>query len=226
MSIYAIGDLHLPGGIDKSMERFGWINHKEKIFDGWNSKVEQEDLVLLAGDISWAMSMDNAQADLMEISTMPGKKVMIRGNHDYWWNSLTKMSKAFPEIFFLQNNCYHYQDVVICGSRGWLCPNDRYFTAEDEKIYKRELHRLTLSLEAGKKSGAEQIIVMIHYPPTNDKMESSGFTDLFQKYEVEKVVYGHLHGPDSFKAGLKGRHEGIEYFLVSCDYTDFELKKI
>lgn len=226
MNIYAVGDLHLPGGLDKSMDRFGWINHKEKIFSDWTQKVSEEDLVLLVGDISWAMTLDKAKEDLEEISAMKGYKVMIRGNHDYWWSGIGKMQKQFPKIYFLQNSCYIYGEYAICGSRGWLCPNDIYFTDQDMKIYRREAHRLRLSLEEAKKKKAEKIFVMIHYPPTNDKKENSLFTDLFEEYGVEKVIYGHLHGENSFPAGLKGYWQGREYYLVSCDYLDFRIKKI
>lgn len=226
MSIYAIGDLHLPGGLDKSMERFGWIDHQEKIFSDWEKNVTGDDLVLLAGDISWAMTLEKASEDLSKISEMKGHKVMIRGNHDYWWSGIQKMQYQFPKIYFLQNNCYFYQEYAICGSRGWLCPNDVYFTAQDTKIYHREVHRLRLSLEEARKGGAEKIIVMIHYPPTNEKKEKSQFIELFEEYPVEKVIYGHLHGENAFPAGVKGNWEGREYFLVSCDYTEFKLKKI
>lgn len=226
MKIYAIGDLHLPGGLDKSMERFGWIDHKEKIFSDWAQKVSEEDLVLLAGDISWAMTLDQAKGDLDEISAMKGQKVMIRGNHDFWWSGIGKMQKQFPKIRFLQNNCHIYGEYAICGSRGWICPNDVYFKDQDIKIYHREAHRLRLSLEEARKKKAEKIIAMIHYPPTNDKKEKSLFTDLFEEYNVEKVIYGHLHGENSFSAGVKGHWDGREYFLVSCDYLDFQIKQI
>lgn len=226
MKIYAIGDLHLPGGLNKSMERFGWKNHQQKIFQDWDERVQEEDLVLLAGDISWAMNLEDAALDLQEISRRRGKKIMIKGNHDYWWASLTKMQQRFPAISFLYNNYFRFADYAICGTRGWLCPNDVWFGSEDLKIYRREINRLRLSLQEAKKNGAEKIICMIHYPPTNDKFEKSGFTDLFQEYGVEKVIYGHLHGEESFSAGIQGYHEGIEYFLVSCDYLGFRLKTI
>ncbi|MDO4719356.1 MAG: metallophosphoesterase [Peptostreptococcaceae bacterium] len=226
MSIYAIGDLHLPGGVGKTMDKFGWMGHKEKIFADWEEKVGDEDAVLLVGDISWAMNLQQAEGDLLEISAMKGKKFMIRGNHDYWWSGLAKMSALFPQISFVQNNSFLYEDCAVCGSRGWLCPNDVWFTPKDLKIYQREVGRLRLSLEKAAALSPRRIIAMIHYPPMNDKHEPSLFTDLFESFSVSKVVYGHLHGEESFPAGFQGRKNGVDYRLVSCDYTEFKLKKI
>lgn len=227
MALYAIADLHLSFSVDKPMDVFGeaWLRHDEKIKEDWLLKVQPEDTVLIPGDISWATGFDEAKVDLQWIQDLPGKKIMIRGNHDYWWTSLTKMSQAFPEIFFLQNNFYEYDTHVICGTRGWNCPNKVNFDEHDEKIYKRELIRLKLSLDSGKKR-QKPIIVMTHYPPTNDKFQPSGFTEIYEAYGVERVLYGHLHTDLSFVAGLKGLHGGIQYDLVSCDYLDFKLQKI
>lgn len=226
MSIYAIGDLHLPGGLNKSMDRFGWVKHKEKIFADWERQVREEDAVLLAGDISWAMTLDQAEEDLLEICSMKGKKFMIRGNHDYWWAGLSKMRARFPQISFVQNNSYLFEDYAICGSRGWICPNDVWFTPKDLKIYQREIARLKLSLEEAAFLPANRIIAMIHYPPMNDKHEDSDFTRLFEEYGVTTVVYGHLHGEEAFPAGFQGMKNGTRYSLVSCDYTEFKLKKL
>lgn len=228
MSLYAIGDLHFSTAVNKPMNIFGdnWENHEKKIIDSWNSKVNKNDTVLIVGDTSWGINMDEATFDLDIIHNLPGKKIYVKGNHDYWWTTVAKLNKLYEDMSFLQNNFYSYNEYAICGTRGWICPNDVKFTEDDEKIYKREAHRLKLSLDAAKKAGFEKIIVITHYPPTNDKLEPSLFTDIYEEYKVEKVIYGHLHGKESFKMGLEGIREGVEYKLVSCDYVDFNLAKI
>ncbi|CEQ13531.1 phosphoesterase [[Clostridium] sordellii] len=228
MSLYAIGDLHFSTAVNKPMNIFGdnWENHEKKIIDSWNSKVNKNDTVLIVGDTSWGINMDEATFDLDIIHNLPGKKIYVKGNHDYWWTTVAKLNKLYEDMSFLQNNFYSYNEYAICGTRGWICPNDVKFTEDDEKIYKREAHRLKLSLDAAKKDGFEKIIVITHYPPTNDKLEPSLFTDIYEEYKVEKVIYGHLHGKESFKMGLEGIKEGVEYKLVSCDYVDFNLVKI
>lgn len=208
------------------MDIFGWMGHKEKIFEDWIMKVKEEDLVIIAGDTSWAISLDEAKGDLDEIEELPGKKVIIKGNHDYWWSSLAKMSNLYETISFLHNNCYEFNEYVICGTRGWICPNETKFDESDQKIYEREANRLRNSLEQGAKLKDKKIISALHYPPTNDKFENSMFTNLFKEYNVHKVVYGHLHGQDSFDSGLDGEFDFIEYHLVSCDYLDFKIKRI
>lgn len=228
MSLYAIGDLHFSTAVNKPMNIFGdnWDNHEEKIINSWKSEVNEEDTVLIVGDTSWAINMDEAEADLNIIHNLPGKKIYIKGNHDYWWTTVAKLNKLYDDMSFLQNNFYQYEEYAICGTRGWICPNDVKFTEDDEKIYKREAHRLKLSLDAAKKAGFKKTIVITHYPPTNDKLDPSLFTEIYESYGVEKVVYGHLHGKESFKMGLKGIRNEVEYNLVSCDYVDFNLIKI
>lgn len=228
MSLYAIGDLHFSTAVNKPMNIFGdnWENHEKKIIDSWNSKVNKNDTVLIVGDTSWGINMDEATFDLDIIHNLPGEKIYVKGNHDYWWTTVAKLNKLYEDMSFLQNNFYSYNEYAICGTRGWICPNDVKFTEDDEKIYKREAHRLKLSLDAAKKAGFEKIIVITHYPPTNDKLEPSLFTDIYEEYKVEKVIYGHLHGKESFKMGLEGIREGVEYKLVSSDYVDFNLVKI
>ena len=228
MALYAIADLHLSKSVDKPMDIFGenWKDHDEKIRSDWCKRVGPNDTVLIAGDISRAMHFREAKADLKWIGELPGRKILIKGNHDYWWKSISKLRDAFNNIEFLQNNFFSYKDYAICGSRGWVCPNDKKFTQHDEKIYKREVHRLKLSLEAAEKHNYKKKIVMLHYPPTNDKFEPSQFTELITNYGVEVVVYGHLHGPEGFGAGIEGQHNGISYHLVSCDFLDFKLLKI
>lgn len=228
MSLFAIGDLHLSLGKDKPMDIFGsnWKNHYLKIKTSWLNLVKNGDTVLLLGDISWGINLDDARLDLNFINELPGKKIIIMGNHDYWWNSVSKLNKAYPEIKFLKNDFAVYEDYAICGTRGWICPNSALFTENDYKIYLREQNRLRLSLNKACENGYKKIIAITHYPPTNDKKEESGFTKIFKEYKVEKVFYGHLHGKNSFYASLIGTFDEIEYDLVSADFLNFNIKKV
>ena len=228
MALYAIGDLHLSSNSDKPMDVFGshWLFHHEKIRSNWLARVKPDDTVLVAGDISWAMRLQEAKEDLNWISELPGEKILIRGNHDYWWSSISKLNSLFQNMRFVQNNFFNYQNYAVCGTRGWISPNKNKFTEEDNKIYLREAGRLEHSLEAASRAGYENFIAMLHYPPTNDQLEPSLFTEILEKYKVERVVYGHLHGDESYSAGLQGELRGINYHLVSCDYLDFDLLRI
>jgi hypothetical protein len=228
MSLYAIGDLHFSTAVNKPMNVFGdnWTGHESKIIESWQSNVVDDDLVLVLGDTSWGINLSEAKEDLDIINKLPGKKILIKGNHDYWWTTVTGLNKLYDNMKFLQTNFYEYKDYAICGGRGWMCPNDVKFDENDAKIYKREENRLRLSLESARKKGYTKLIVITHYPPTNDRLEESLFTKLFEEYKVEKVIYGHLHGRESFKMGLKGFRNGVEYILASCDYIDFKLNKI
>ncbi|NBG89289.1 metallophosphoesterase [Isachenkonia alkalipeptolytica] len=226
MSIYAIGDLHLSGDGSKPMDIFGdqWADHKKKIEENWLKKVKVSDGVLIPGDISWAMKFAEAEMDLMWLDQLPGQKFIIRGNHDFWWSSIKKMNRRFKNLFFVQNNCFTYEDAIITGTRGWISPNDRSFTEQDQKIYFREIQRLKRSLfEAAKekKDGNQKVIVMLHYPPTNELKETTGFIEVLEDFEVDYVVYGHLHGTESFDASHKGEYNGIKYVLASSDYLNF-----
>ena len=230
MGLYAIGDLHFSTENPKPMNIFGdnWDNHEKKIADNWNETVEDGDTVLVLGDTSWAMNLNEAKADLDIIESLPGKKIFIKGNHDYWWSSLSKINAAYQseDMNFIQNGYFTYGDYAICGSRGWLCPNEVKFDSNDMKIYKREVLRLEMSIQSAIQSGYTNLIVITHYPPTNDQLEESEFTKLYENYNVKKVFYGHLHGKDSFSMGLKGVRNGIEYVLASSDYLDFKLIKV
>lgn len=227
MALYAISDLHLALSGDKPMDVFGqhWYKHDEKIQENWYSKITEKDTVLIGGDISWSMKMEQGMKELEWIHKLPGNKIIIKGNHDYWWGSISKLNSLFDNMSFIQNNFFTYEDWAICGTRGWICPGSESFTSKDEKIYMRELIRLRLSLEGAVKQGYKKIICMIHYPPTNDKYESSGFTDIFEEFRVAKVIYGHLHGP-SLSRVMKGEKDGVEYIMTSCDYINFDPVKI
>ena len=224
--IYAISDLHLGTLVDKPMDVFGkkWEGHFEKIRADWLRRVTEEDVVLLSGDFSWAMTIEEVKEDLARIADLPGKKVLLKGNHDYWWQSLSKVKAVLPEgIFALQNGVIRVGKYLICGSRGWTTESN---AEEDKKIYARELIRLELSLTEMSKLRQEgdEVIGMTHYPPFDPSLQPTKVTELFTKYGVGKVVYGHLHGNAYAKRKVYiGR---TEYFLTSCDLVDFTLVPI
>lgn len=227
MALYAISDLHLSFSTDKPMSIFGdnWIGHENKIKKNWEEKVNESDTVLIGGDISWSMSADESREDLKWINALPGRKIIIKGNHDYWWSSITKLNSLYDGMNFIQNNYFSYNEWAICGTRGWICPDSDKFAEKDKKIYDRELIRLRLSLDAAKRDGYKKFICMIHYPPTNEKFNSSGFVEIFNEFKVEKVIYGHLHGPALGKV-IQGTYDGVEYIMTSCDFINFDPVKI
>ncbi len=230
MDIYAISDLHLSSCDPKPMEVFGarWENYMEKITADWLSKVGPDDIVLIAGDISWAMKLEDAVCDLNTIAALPGKKILIRGNHDYWWNGITRIRAVLPEgMFCLQNDCLRFPGVVVCGSRGWAVEGSPDFHEQDRKIYLREAERLKLAFAAVNRERQEgdAVICMIHYPPFNVRREPSLFTEIFEKFGVTAVVYGHLHGKDCRSDPVVVKN-GIKYYLTSCDRVDNCLVKI
>lgn len=228
MSIFVIGDLHLSFNTNKPMDVFGedWFEHYKKIELDWKSRVSDEDLVIIPGDTSWAMNFQEARVDLEWLEALPGQKVLIKGNHDYWWSSKTKMDSQFESISFIHNSIHSFKDIAVCGTRGWLCPNEVQFTEDDEKIYKREAARLENSLKMAVAKGYNQIVVALHFPPTNDKREPSMFTEIIERYPVTHVVYGHIHSKEYFNATLKGLHNGVLYYLTSCDYLAFKLLEL
>lgn len=230
MALFALADLHFGRGINKTMDIFGepWINHMDKTINNWENIIDDNDTVLIPGDICWAKKLSDAKTDLDLINSLPGKKVLLMGNHDYWWDSQNKVTAAYPSMFFLKNNFYQYNDTAICGSRGWICPNEIKFDESDKKVYKRECIRLKLSLDMAVNSGyGDKIIVMMHYPPMNDKHEASGFTELITQYRgIKKVIYGHLHGQESIGQRFEGILNNVEYKLVSADFVNFRPVKI
>lgn len=227
MRLFAIGDLHLSPDASKPMDVFGshWAGHWPHIQEDWQRRVAPQDTVLIPGDISWAMGFDEARANLNDIAGLPGQKIILRGNHDYWWPSLKRLGEYAPNIQALQNNAYRIGSTVICGSRGWLLPGtSAYAQGEDEKIYQREALRLELSLKAGQalRQPGDNLLVMMHYPPRGEQIADTAFTELFAAHGVERVIYGHMHGPNFFGV-VQGMHGGISYKLVSCDYLGFVL---
>lgn len=230
MRVFAISDLHLSTVCNKPMNIFGesWDNYFELICDDWREKVSDDDLVLLPGDFSWAMRMDEAMPDFELVSRLPGKKIILRGNHDYWWNTLSQVRNAIPNDFFaLQNDCFRFDDVLICGTRGWVCPDGDNLSAEDKKIFLRETERLKLSLAAMQKirRPEDKVIAIMHYPPFNGRYDDSDFVRQFVAADVPVVVYGHLHGKDC-RANLHFKKFGIDFYLTSCDLVGNKLTRI
>lgn len=230
MKVFAISDLHISTTSDKPMDVFGgaWVDYLDKIYADWQEKVNDDDLVLIGGDTSWAMTLDNALKDIATFSSLKGKKILIRGNHDYWWKSIGKVRDSLPDnIIALQNDAVKIDNVVICGSRLWSVPGSPDFDDSDLKLYNRETERLKLSLSFAKnlKGEGDKLIALIHYPPFNVKRESTAFTDLFEEYGVDAVVYGHLHGKN-VRADKLVIKNGIKYYLTSCDQVDNKLTEI
>lgn len=226
MRIYAIADLHLSLTTDKPMDVFGeaWRGHAEKLEQNWRETVSRGDLVLVPGDISWAMQLEAALPDLSFVGRLPGRKILLKGNHDYWWSAIGRVRAALPEgMRALQNDAVAENGAAICGSRGWLCPGGANFTQEDEKIYLRELDRLSLSIRALPEDGMR--IAMMHFPPFCERDRASGFTERLEAAGVKIAVYGHLHG-DANKYAFEGEKNGIFYHCVAADKLDFTPKLI
>ena len=227
MALYTIGDLHLSLSSDKPMEVFGdgWTNYVERIREGF-SCLTGNDVTVLCGDLSWGMSLEESLEDFRFIDDLPGKKLLLKGNHDYWWNTASKMRRFFAEhelttLDILHNNCHIYGDYAICGTRGWFYELDDEGT-HDEKIFRRELGRLETSLQA---AGDRKKLCFLHYPPMYQGYECPEILELLQKYEVEACCYGHLHGVTHRRA-IEGTYHGTEFSLISADYLKFVPKKI
>lgn len=228
MKVFAISDLHLSFAVDKPMDVFGdgWQNHFEKVKEDWNLRVGEDDLVLLGGDISWGLSMAEAAPDYAAIAELAGRKIVLRGNHDYYWTSLSKMRAAFPRFEFLQNNCIRVGNVLVAGSRGWNIPCETS-SEEDVKIYKRELERLRLSLSDMRKQRAEgdTVVALLHYPPFEARVEDTEVTALIEEFSVDVALYGHLHGKN-VRVMPEVRKNGVRYLLTSCDLVKNRLVEV
>lgn len=224
MSLFAISDLHLSLGVDKPMDVFrGWENYVERLEENWKQLVSPEDTVVIAGDISWGLDLAETVEDFKWIDRMPGQKILLKGNHDLWFSTKSKVERFFQEQGFttlkiLFNNAYRYEDLVLCGTRGWM--NDQ----TDKKILNRECGRLRLSLEEGKKLGGTPV-VFLHYPPVYGSGDCPEILEVLHQYQIEQVYYGHIHG---YSAGyaINGVREGIHFQLLSCDYLHFTPMKI
>ncbi len=232
MAIFVIGDLHLSFGTDKPMDKFGWGNHSEKIKENWLQNVEPQDTVILPGDFSWGMSFEEVYQDFVFLNALPGTKILSKGNHDYWWNTITKMENylqenGFEKIYFLQNNSYLVEDKIIVGTRGWTTLN--WKTENGYKLLKRENERLKLSINLGIEQFGEdkEILCFLHYPPffKESVPEEIDFLKTMQDNHITKCYYGHLHG-NSHRDAFEGEKNGIHFSLVSSDYLGFQLKLI
>lgn len=223
MALYAIGDLHLCLGNEKPMDIFGgsWVGYMEKLKSGL-SVIQPEDTVVLLGDLSWALDMEEATADFAWINTIPGRKIILKGNHDYWWSTATKFykfckEKGFTDQYILNNCHYEYEGFAICGTRGWFFEEEKS-GSHDEKVFKRELLRLEASL---KSAGDLPKIVFLHYPPRYKGYVCEEIIALLKKYDVRRCFYGHLHGA-THNMAVEGLWDGIEYRLVSADHLNFK----
>lgn len=223
MALYAIGDPHLSLGVNKPMDVFGgaWENYVDKLREGF-SVVEPEDTVVLCGDLSWGMSLEQAEADFAFLNALPGRKLLLKGNHDYWWTTAAKMKRFFAEKGFdsfhlLHNNCHFYGETALCGTRGWF-----FEEHGDPKVFNRELIRLETSLKA---AGEKEKLCFLHYPPRYQGYICPEIIDLLERYRVKACYYGHLHG-GSHRLAQEGSFNSVEYYLVSADYLDFQPKKI
>lgn len=235
MAIYAISDLHLSFKEPKPMDIFGenWKKHEERIKTNWLKEIKEEDTVILPGDFSWAMKLEDTLQDFKFLDSLPGRKLLLKGNHDYWWTTLNKMrnflkENNFNNIDFIYNNSYLIENTIICGSRLWSLSD----TKDEKKMIEREAKRIELSLEDGiKKYGKEkEIILCTHYPPISNSVASDTeimkrIIKIFQTYNVSICIYGHLHG-ESHKEAIEGEHFGIDFKLVSGDYINFKAIKL
>ena len=223
MALYAIGDLHLCLGAPKPMDIFGgaWMGYMEKLREGI-SVIKPEDTTVLLGDLSWALDLQEAREDFSWIDSIPGKKIILKGNHDFWWSTASKFYKfceenGFSNQFILNNNHYTYEDWAICGTRGWFFEEERSGD-HDEKVFNRELMRLEASL---KSAGDRPKLVFLHYPPRYKGYTCQPILDLFSQYQVRRCYYGHLHGA-SHNLAMEGLWDGVEYRLVSADKLNFQ----
>jgi len=223
MRVFAIGDLHLSSQ-GKSMDIFGprWKNHEKRVFDEWCRTVGPEDVVLIAGDLSWALKLEEAMTDLESIGKLPGTKVLIRGNHDYWWSSRTKVNSVLPDgMITINASAWSRNDLSIVGTRGWSIPGTTRFDENDQKIYLREVNRLKLALEQVPRGENRKIVAMLHYPPLTRNTPHSGFTELLESFQVAVCVYAHLHGDDQ-RIAFQGYQNGVTYTFVAGDYLEFQ----
>ncbi|MBR2151760.1 MAG: metallophosphoesterase [Clostridia bacterium] len=224
MSLYAISDLHLSiGEPEKTMEVFrGWQDYTYRLKKNWNAVVEEEDTVVIAGDLSWAMKLDKTFDDLNFLNNeLNGNKIILKGNHDLWWDTVTKMNKYFEEqnfdkIKILHNNFYSYNDTAICGTRGWFFEDG----AGDKKILNREAGRLDTSIKMAKNEGFTEIAVFLHYPPLYGDQQCDEIMEVLNRHEIESIYYGHIHGSGAHNA-FRGEKDGAKFTLISSDFNDF-----
>lgn len=223
--LFTIADVHLSNSVDKPMNVFGekWNGYEARLCENWKAAVGPSDTVVMPGDISWGMTMEEAMADFSFLDALPGRKLIGKGNHDYWWTSVSKMKKALDDagirtIDFLYNCAYRVEDIAVCGTKGYLWDAGETET-QNAKIMNRELARLELSLSAGKKLGGEPV-VFLHYPPVTAVFKNDAYIDLMLRYGVTQCYYGHIHGA-GHRSAFNGKYRGIEFSLISADYIEF-----
>ena len=223
MALYAIADLHLSLGTDKPMDIFsGWNDYVERLEKNWKSLITQDDTVVIPGDISWAMKLEEFYEDFNFIDKLPGKKIFLKGNHDYWWATKSKIDaflseNGFESVSVLFNNSYLIDGFSVCGTRGWFLESE---SDNDVKVLNRELGRLRASLQKGKELGGE-LVAFLHYPPIYGNQKCFEITDILLEYKVKKCYYGHIHGASNIRKAFEGDCDGIDYRLVSCDKLKF-----
>ena len=239
MKIFAISDLHLALSVpNKNMDVFGsgWDNYMESLRENWMRLCNEEDIIIVPGDISWAIGLSQARRDFEFINELPGSKILFKGNHDYWWNTTTKLERykeenRFEKIFFIHNKSHliqsETQNIGVCGTRGWMMPGDKNFGCDDERIYLREIERFKLSIEDAMRRDAKQIIAAFHYPPFDIKGENEAYINVLKEYNIDQCVFGHIHiGSKTFGTwkdtteAMTNRHS-IDFKLVSADYMKF-----
>lgn len=226
MALYVISDTHLSFGVSKPMDIFGgkWVGYIDKLQENFQN-LSEDDVLVIGGDISWGINLKETLPDFKFLSQFPGKKIILKGNHDLWWESANKMNNFLHEndifnIEFLHNNFHTYENIAICGTRGWTF-EENFKDAHNEKIYKRELLRLEYSLDQAKKAGFDEIYCFLHYPPIHTKYRCHEIIELLEKYEVKKCVYGHLHS-NEIKNRICGLVGNVEFILSSGDFIDFQ----
>ena len=223
MALFVMGDLHLSLSSDKSMDIFGgWENYVERIKENWNREVSPEDTVVVPGDISWAMSLKEAVADFRYIHELPGRKIILKGNHDYWWTTAAKMNNflaenGFDSIFILHNNHYAYESYGICGTRGWINDDSE---PTDAKVLAREAQRLETSIASAENAGLEPL-VFLHYPPLYGNEYNPDLLEVMYRHNIKRCWYGHIHGRKGHQNAVNGERDGIFFQLVSADYVQF-----
>lgn len=223
MAVFTIADLHLSFGTDKPMDVFpGWSNYTERIEKNWRHLVSENDTVVIAGDISWAMDLRETYNDFSFIHSLPGRKIMLKGNHDYWWTTKKKMDNylkenGFDSISILHNNYYLVEGLAVCGSRGWFYDAE---TDADMKVLHREAGRLRTSIGLAVKDGYSPV-VFLHYPPIYNNMECTEITDILKEFGIKRCYYGHIHGGNAAKRAFIGERDNVSYKLIACDYIDF-----
>lgn len=230
MKIFAISDLHMSAADPKPMNIFGsnWNDYLQKISSDWNEKVSDDDIVIVAGDISWAMNYSEAALDFEYFNNLKGKKLFVRGNHDYWWKGVSRIREKVPKgCYLLQNDAVKFENVIFCGSRGWLVPGSPDFSKTDEKIYLREIERLRLAFFAANrlKEEGDKVVCITHFPPFNAKREDNGILQLMRDNQIDAAVYGHLHGKEA-RADKLLEISGAKFYLTSCDLVENKLVEI